>query len=305
MPVTVTGFTAVDAGKSDSLFASTSCGPCTSLDGGQTWQPVEMAGNVPMFALGSFPLPAGPDVLLAGIPSGVIRSLDEGRTWQSTLDSSAVTAIAINWHRNGGTVTLVGTESDGIFRSNDLGEQWTSASPGLLDLEIIALAMSADFPSDNTVLAGTPSGLYRSRNGGRAWRPLSFPERVPVVQCVAFQQGRRTSPRIWAGTEVAGLWSSRDGGSTWVIDEAIGRIGISAIVVSRRDPAIMLIATDNGVYRSADAGQSWAMVHPAQDVLSLMSCDQGNGETLLAGCVTGGILRSTDTGITWQASELS
>lgn len=304
MHVTVTEIATLSAGSVAAFIAATSLGPYSSSDSGLTWQPLGMLPGAATFTIGSCSTPGGHNVLFAGHGGGLIRSLDSGRSWQSMLASSPVTAIAMDRDRSDETIALIGTASDGIFRSTDGGAQWSGASPGLLDLEILALQLSPTFTTDNTVLAATGSGLYRSRNGGQAWRPMHLPEDECAVLCVAFHPAFDAVPTMWAGTETSGLARSVDGGITWAFDQTHGQQGVTAITVSGHNPALMFIAADDGIHRSLDRGESWTLINPVSDVLCLEISNQGTGEMLLAGHANDGILRSMDSGATWKPTAI-
>ena len=59
---------------------------------------------------------------------------------------------------------------DGVYRSADRGVRWVAFNFGLLDLHVSCLAVSPDYADDETLLAGTESGIFESTNGeiGRA-----------------------------------------------------------------------------------------------------------------------------------------
>ncbi len=304
MQLTITELMEVECDRSPYLMAATSLGPFVSADAGMTWQPLGTLQNTVTFTIGACAKPDGGEMVFAGTVGGLIGSLDRGCSWQSLLTSSPVTVMATGRDRHGEMVSLIGTESDGCFRSTNLGETWSSASPGLLDYEILALQLSPTFARDNTVLAGTASGLYRSRNGGLAWRPLRLPEDDCPVVSVAFHPRFDNCPLLWAGTEVSGLLRSSDGGTTWTIDQHIGRQGVSSIVVSKNNPASIFIAADDGIYRSENMGESWTLVNPMQDVLCLKISDRYEREFLLAGLANNGVMRSIDSGTTWEPAEI-
>jgi hypothetical protein len=71
---------------------------------------------------------------------------------------------------------------DGVLRSWDRGISWAGWNFGLLDLNVYALAISPEFRADETLFVGVESGVFRSGNGGRAWRETAFPmEAGPVL----------------------------------------------------------------------------------------------------------------------------
>jgi photosystem II stability/assembly factor-like uncharacterized protein len=304
MDVAITDIAALSRDCEPCLIAASPDGIFLSNDAAQTWEPLDSWRHGPTFALGVFPTGNGIAGLLAGTPVGVMRSLDAGCSWEPVLSSSPVTTVAIETHPLNEPVVLVGTESDGILRSMDSGTHWSEANPGILDYEILCLAMSPNFSIDHTAIAGTASGLYRSRNGGQAWRPLSLGVNDFAVSCVSFDPGYGSSGCVWAGTEVTGLLHSRDGGATWTADTKLCPSGISAIAISQQNPALIYIASGAGMYRSIDAGASWTLISQLINVLCLTIVDTGGGELVLAGTSNDGILRSEDSGMTWNPTAI-
>jgi hypothetical protein len=65
--------------------------------------------------------------------------------------------------------------------------------------------------ANRTGILGTSSGLYRRRNGGRAWRSVDMPVRELGVQGVAIARGADNVLRGFAGTEAHGLSPSAVG----------------------------------------------------------------------------------------------
>jgi photosystem II stability/assembly factor-like uncharacterized protein len=117
--------------------------------------------------------------LFAGGRNGLYRSRDAGTTWTHVLAEGHVMTLALTPE-----ILFAGTEQDGILRSEDAGRTWTSANPGLLDLTVLALAVSPTFDVDATGLAATASGLYRTRNSGKSWREVDLGMEA-AVQCLA------------------------------------------------------------------------------------------------------------------------
>ncbi len=105
----------------------------------------------------------------------------------------------------------------GIWRSDDLGENWVFATQGLKNLNIAAVAVA---PSDSNVLyAASADGIYVSRDAGGSWsqsghsnlqmkfkrpqsyRPIAISSKDPLHVCVAAINGQ--------------VFCSRDGGTRW------------------------------------------------------------------------------------------
>jgi photosystem II stability/assembly factor-like uncharacterized protein len=201
------------------LFAATAVGIRRSTDGGQSWI-AEDAGQGAPFVTALAPSVnfAKDQTLFIGTADGCYRSTDAGRNWHPVLTGGRIFGLSITpgGGRGGGdedTGSLfVGTESDGIIRTDDGGRNWGHANPGLLDLTVLALAFSPRFAQDGTGFAATAAGLYRTRNGGKAWRQVELPVDDPAVQCLGISPSFATDKTVYAGTEADGLFRSDDAG---------------------------------------------------------------------------------------------
>jgi hypothetical protein len=131
---------------------------------------------------------------------------------------------------------------------------------GLLDLNVICLAISPNFNDDETLLAGTDSGLFRSTNGA-AWREVDLRVGFDPVLSLAFSPGFAQDGQAWAGTETKGLLATSDGGESWSrLAEAEITEPVNAVLVSPEpaDPPELLVLHDDRLLVSNDGGQSWS-----------------------------------------------
>lgn len=124
---------------------------------------------------------------------------------------------------------------------------------------------------------------------------------------------------FYAATASGGVWKSEDGGFTWKSifdDQPISSIG--SIAVSPSDPNIIYVgsgeanirgnvAAGNGIYKSTDAGKSWAHVWKQEGQIGTMVVHPTNPDIAFA-AVLGhafgpnlerGVYRTTDGGKTW------
>jgi photosystem II stability/assembly factor-like uncharacterized protein len=195
---------------------------------------------------------------------------------------------------------LAGTMEDGVFRSSDRGSHWYPWNFGLLDLNILTMAVSPAFADDETLFVGTESGIFRSTNGGRAWREAGFPAEVAPVLSLALSPDYAQDGTLLAGTESHGLFSSHDKGHSWARlgEEAIADT-VNGIVLSPQFPAkphILALLNDT-LLVSRDGGQSWSGWKPglwvAQSTVSI-AAPQGidAAAPLLVGLSEGGVLRA-------------
>jgi len=138
---------------------------------------------------------------------------------------------------------------------------------------------------------------------------------VCLLSCLAFaapaqslSQWRRLKPfeggavlallesggRVYAGTNIRGVFVSADGGKTWrEANSGLGNLTINALAAAGGN---VFAATNAGIYRSADGGQSWTLAGPG--VLAMRSL-LATGAGLFAGTPGGRVFRSTDNGASW------
>ena len=235
--------------------------------------------------------------VFAAVKGGILRSSDAGETWFTTafpapppLFSSL--AISPDFERDG--IVIASTLEDGVFSSTDRGVHWQPWNFGLFDLNVLCLAISPQWRDDETVYAGTETGIYRSGNGGRAWRITGFPTEFAPVLCMATLMDPDTCrSRLIVGTETHGLHASYDQGETWQglapdsLSAAVNQIHV-ACKSDARSP--MYILVDNGIMRSDDHGDTWVAGQEIDGVPTAMLVID---DAILLGVLGKGIMRIT------------
>ncbi|MCS7060579.1 MAG: hypothetical protein RMN25_05370 [Anaerolineae bacterium] len=191
--------------------------------------------------------------LIVGAADGLARSTDRGETWFTPAmpQRSHVSQIALSPHFAEDGIGFAATLTDGVLVTTNHGQSWHAWNFGLLDLEVLTLAVSDRFAEDETVIAGAGTGVFRSTNGGRAWRELAIDENAAPLSGVCFSQGV-----LVAGSENAGLFYSDDFGDTWQKRSAFRSGQISALGTSP-DGSVLVVATPTVVAVSKDAGAHW------------------------------------------------
>jgi hypothetical protein len=277
------------------VFASTPAGLARSDDGGGSWRMLPTSDLSLLDALAvSSGFEAGGGVFAGGV-SGLRLSADRGVTWRPLLTSPAVTAVAVSSPGDEGDArVMAGTEQDGVLLSTDGGTSWQRSSAGLLDLRVTAIALSPGFAVDRTAFAGTASGVYMTRNGGRSWRILPGLGARCDVQCLAL-----LGDVLAVGTRGRGVLITNDRGASW--REALGLEGESVTAIAVSPTGRLAAATDRGMMLSNDGGGVWeAVPGRATAILSLAFVAGGR---LLAGTVSDGAFLSGDGGASWSAAN--
>src|SRR5215212_639627 len=130
------------------VFAATPVGVFQSDDGGRRWRPLGADSAVAgVEVVAPSPRYAEDGTLFAGARDGLLRWQDTGGGWTHLLAGSRVLSLAVLPGDASHVTLLAGTEDDGILVSRD-GRTWSGANPGLLDLTILALAVSPGFARD-------------------------------------------------------------------------------------------------------------------------------------------------------------
>jgi photosystem II stability/assembly factor-like uncharacterized protein len=210
-----------------------------------------------------------------------------------SLPAPAITSLALSPNFTEDGIVFAGSMEDGFFASEDGGIRWRSWNFGLLDLNILCLAVDPEYQSSKTLFAGTESGLFRSINGGRSWREVNFPSEYAPILSLAVRQGR-----IFAGTESSGLFFSGDSGQSWsqiigdTLEDSVNGIALSPNFPT--NPSILL-ALNNRILFSPDGGQSWQLrveIPDDQQITCLNApLDINERAPLLVGTADGKILR--------------
>jgi photosystem II stability/assembly factor-like uncharacterized protein len=185
------------------------------------------------------------DAYFGAVGGGLWKTTDGGVTWAPVTDgqinSSSVGAVAVS--ESSPDLVFIGMgeacirgnimPGDGVYRSSDAGKTW--AHVGFANSDAISkirihptnpdVVFVADFgrfsvPSDER-------GLYKSADGGKAWKKVlgrdnktgavdvAFDRKNPDVMYAALWEAYRIEYQMSSGGPGSGLFKSTDGGETW------------------------------------------------------------------------------------------
>ena len=244
------------------LYLGTSVGLIRSTNGGQGFDPPLL----PTAIVDVETAAAGTVYALSGL-SGAAKSFDGGDTFLAAsfgLPRSEFLTLTVV--PGDPAVLFLGARGPGILRSFDAGESWQQSSDGFNAADVRAVAVSPG-DSSNVLAATFGGGMFRSTDGGAAWREsrealtafnvtvLEFAPGAPSMVYAASinpfdpNAGNPFFPRDGA------FLRSTDGGVTW--EELVRPTAIAALAVHPNDGRTVFIASDSGVFRSQDRGETF------------------------------------------------
>lgn len=290
-------------------------------------------------------VPSQPNTFyMAPTNGGVWKTTDAGRTWVPIADGLATGSIgAVEVAPSDPNIIYIGSgeglqrpdlsTGDGMYRSNDAGKSWTKL--GLNDgQQIPRIAIDRRNPARLFVAVlghpygpNTERGIYRSTDSGKTFERVLYkdentggadvvfaPDDVNTLYAVLWEA--RQGPwenAAWSGPG-SGLFKSTDGGTTWTqlsgglptAADGAGRFGIGISPShANRIYVTVTAGAKSGLYRSDDAGATWARttndnrVYGRGDDFAAVTVDPSDPNTVYSMNVVA--WKSTDAGVTWSA----
>jgi photosystem II stability/assembly factor-like uncharacterized protein len=246
---------------------------------------------------------------------GVFRSFDGGTSWNpvnSGLPHLDAWALAID---SFGSV-YAGTMG-GAFKSSDGGTNWDPISSGFFTLSIPSLIVDDFFEA--VFAADIGFGVYKSVNGGASWDPANsgiptFATCIPPSGLFIYKLATDRTGMVYAvGLDCADgaqLFKSADGGANWTTPDPTPKAPPLSLLVD--EFGVLYAGTFQGLWKSTDGGESYVHLSPnlpdpnlLVSALAIDPADHDYPGTVYAGTWGGGVLRSTDGGVTWSDLGLS
>ena len=285
-------------------------------------------------------VPAQPRTFYMGVASGgVFRTTDAGETWVPITDGKvpvgSIGAIAVA--ESNPDIIYVGTGSDGVRSNVSTGRGVYRSQDGCTSWEFAGLYNAGQIgavrihPSDpNTVWVAAngdifkPSderGVFKTIDGGKTWKKSLFVSDSTGAMDVELQPGNPSVVYAWmsrierkpwsiiSGSREGGFYKSANGGdsftriATGLPGELIGKGNLAVTAANpSRIYALIEAKPGGGLYRSDDAGQSWAQVNAQGSLVqrpfyyTTLGADPTNADVVYAGAE--GFFKSSDAGKT-------
>jgi photosystem II stability/assembly factor-like uncharacterized protein len=283
----------------DNLVAATSRGVYWSANGGSSWSPASgLQGGTSGIVLQLARAATNASKLLAATYGGGIWS--SGNAGQSWVDTSSglESPYAFDVTFSPSTADTAYAASYGVYRSTDGGNTWSPF--GSLPTADWVRALDALGGAQPDLFAGTyTNGVFRSAGAGGSWTDISSglgEKRIRSLKALA-------ANNLFAGTNGASAWQYT--GSWAKRGPTIATAaGVIQIAIDPGNANIVYAATDQGVYRSTNKGETWVPKNQGLGgygdlVVSGISIDRNNTSTIYLGTWGYGVFKSTNSGDTW------
>ncbi|MDX9913174.1 MAG: hypothetical protein RBS77_01185 [Candidatus Moranbacteria bacterium] len=244
---------------------------------------------------------------------GVVVSRDGAESWEKVkFPANKVYGIAVNYFKPSDIYALgVSGERGKAYRTYDYGETWdeiyTEPANGTV---IISLAMDKNNPM--VLYMGTSEGvILKTVDGGETWRSL-YTASGPVTEIVF---GGGLDRHIYFLVQESQVLVSDNNGDNFKIisnivndaeNKGIGKI--YSLAVSDSDDGALYIGTDEGIFRSYNAGESLeevAVLATSKGFpIRSIAINPKNSQEIIYSAAQA-IYKSTDAGKNWSTYQLN
>lgn len=241
---------------------------------------------------------SGAETLFKAYAHALYRSVDSGQSWQKieirVLGDGRITSVTASPAGKG--VMYVAGLGLGVLRTDDGGKTWTKRDEGLPSRDVIAVAAHTT-QSETLYVVVKDRGFYRSQDAGKTWRLMERGSQQELRQLIhSNMAGSMQTGWLFAAT-AKGVRRVMDCFCLW---QDAGKLGTQAygITYDPREPKHIYTATEKGLFRSSDGGETWTeMTSPGPKVVALVFTRTG---TLFVIGPDGALYRSADEGSTWK-----
>lgn len=259
---------AIDPRTPNTIYAGTWYLPYKSTDGGQSWKIIKngILDDSDIFAIDIDP--RDPNHVFMSACSGIYETKNAGDSWSKVngIPSQSRRTRAILQHPTIPGLVFAGT-TEGFWRSERGGapDSWMVTTSR--QLEINSITVHPLRPQ--TIYIGTNNyGVMVSNDAGKTFLPTNGGYSGRFANVIV--SDREEPNRVYAATintTTGGgfFFVSTDNGDSWrpSMRTMPPRLIVYSILQDGRDPNILYLGTNLGVYRSLDRGNSWAPVWTA------------------------------------------
>ncbi len=282
--------------NSDLIYAGTNSGFFKSHDSGNLWT-ASNEGLSTSFVFSIAISPYNPEIWIVGTSRGVFSTSDIGQNWNQGLATNALIS-SVAFHPIFPTVYAtagMGSYSDGIYKSYNNGISW-----GLVTYMMFPNHIAIDNVNPDKMYVSTNEHIYKTNNVGANWfvSDTGITE-FPVYEIAIDPQ----NTNILFAISSTHVWKSNDGASLW--NDIFWPFGLedynpNTIAINPQNSLEIFVGTYAGLVRSLDGGSNWEIIDIDDSNIQDIVIDPVNPIILYAGLDSNGVIKSEDSGLTWE-----
>jgi photosystem II stability/assembly factor-like uncharacterized protein len=290
--------------------------------------------------------PSEDSIMYYSAGNKIFRTENSGDTWGALptfmshheffdslgMSGSDAAFYGLTVHPEDPNIVFVGTEGNGIWKSEDGGQTWAQFVEGLtrenpsctgelreprgcesrLPHPMIRTIEISPSEPEVMYLSTNGDGIFKSVDGGESWEPRNdgitdyFIHTLRVNPSDSSILYAVTGHKRWNVPESGDLLASRDGGESWEvieIPEFHYEETVDIVIDSKNNNVLYIGTTGSNMFKSVDAGVNWEKINGepiTNRALHHIDVDPDTSGVLYAGSGGQGIFRSFDDGATWE-----
>lgn len=247
-----------------------------TTDGGANWTPslTNIGGSTYddwVYSIAIDPINTA-NVYAAAHENGVFKSTNGGSSWSkassglptNSSTSSVISGRSIVVDPHNPQTVYVGLWHNGVFKSTDAANNWTSVGPSGVKIYPNSLSINpqqtstlffGDFPESGET---TGLGVWRTTTGGYNWSQVGLQDFwIYTTEVDPF-----IPTNVFAGPVMGGVYRSTDSGNSWAHSQAGFKASVVTGLVISPSNSLQMVAgiLGGGVERSDNAGGTWSDV---------------------------------------------
>jgi photosystem II stability/assembly factor-like uncharacterized protein len=220
-------------------------------------------------------------------------SRDAGKSWKEIMSMHGQSIRALAQAATDAKVLVAGTR-EGVFRSTDSGQTWTTISPPgnneMRDIESVAI----DPLNINVLYAGTWHLPWKTEDGGKTWHNIK--QGLIVDSDVFSIILDPVQPNITFLSACSGIYKSENGGELF---RKIQGIPMTArrtrkLLQDQVNRQVVYAGTTEGLYKTMDGGKTFARMTGPDVIVNDVYVDPSDTEHVLLATDRSGVLYSRD-----------